>query len=41
MFAPVNAAHFTLLIPSVRNDFKAVAFKGTETISYFNIGERA
>lgn len=33
MFAPTNAAHFTLLIPSVRNDFKVLAFKGTEAIS--------
>ena len=33
MFAPANAAHFTLLIPSVRNDFKVLAFDGTETIS--------
>ncbi|MBD8604598.1 type VI secretion system tip protein VgrG [Pseudomonas sp. CFBP 8771] len=33
MFAPANAAHFTLLIPSVRNDFKVLAFKGTESIS--------
>jgi type VI secretion system secreted protein VgrG len=33
MFAPANTAHFTLLIPSVRNDFKVLAFDGTETIS--------
>lgn len=33
MFAPANAAHFTLLIPSVRNDFKVLAFHGTEAIS--------
>lgn len=33
MFAPANAAHFTLLIPSVRNDFKVLAFDGTEAIS--------
>ena len=33
MFAPVNTAQFTLLIPSVRNDFKVLAFDGTETIS--------
>jgi type VI secretion system secreted protein VgrG len=33
MHAPVNAAHFTLAIPTVRNDFKVLAFKGTETIS--------
>ena len=41
MFAPANAAHFTLLIPSVRNDFKVLAFDGTEAISCFNIGESA
>ncbi|MEB0075415.1 type VI secretion system tip protein VgrG, partial [Pseudomonas sp. CCI1.4] len=33
MFASANAAHFTLLIPSVRNDFKVLAFKGIEAIS--------
>ncbi|UVM48535.1 type VI secretion system tip protein VgrG [Pseudomonas sp. B21-015] len=33
MFAPANAAHFTLLIPSVRNDFKVLAFHGSEAIS--------
>jgi len=33
MFAPANAAHFTLLIPSVRNEFKVLAFKGSEAIS--------
>ncbi|WP_339474569.1 type VI secretion system Vgr family protein [Pseudomonas sp. RL_5y_Pfl2_69] len=33
MFAPANTAHFTLLIPSVRNDFKVLAFDGTEAIS--------
>ncbi|WP_339437857.1 type VI secretion system Vgr family protein [Pseudomonas sp. EA_15y_Pfl1_P104] len=33
MFAPANTAHFALLIPSVRNDFKVLAFKGTEAIS--------
>jgi type VI secretion system secreted protein VgrG len=33
MFAPANAAHFTLLIPTVRNDFKVLAFGGTEAIS--------
>ncbi|RKS20193.1 type VI secretion system secreted protein VgrG [Pseudomonas sp. WPR_5_2] len=33
MFAPANAAHFTLEIPSVHNDFKVLAFEGTETIS--------
>lgn len=41
MFAPVNAAHLTFLIPSVCNDFKVLAFDGAETISYFNIGESA
>ena len=33
MFAPANTAHFAILIPSVRNDFKVLAFKGTEAIS--------
>jgi type VI secretion system secreted protein VgrG len=33
MFAPANAAHFTLVIPTVRNDFKVLAFEGTEVIS--------
>ncbi|WP_033048743.1 type VI secretion system tip protein TssI/VgrG [Pseudomonas sp. GM21] len=33
MFALANAAHFTLVIPAVRNDFKVLAFEGTETIS--------
>lgn len=33
MFAPANAAHFTLVIPTVRHDFKVLAFEGTETIS--------
>ncbi|MBB2888905.1 MULTISPECIES: type VI secretion system tip protein TssI/VgrG [Pseudomonas] len=33
MFAPADAAHFTLVIPTVRNDFKVLAFEGTETIS--------
>jgi type VI secretion system secreted protein VgrG len=32
MFAPANAAHFTLVIPTVRNDFKVLAFEGTEVI---------
>ncbi|WP_257622806.1 hypothetical protein [Pseudomonas sp. NKUCC02_KPG] len=41
MFAPVNAAHLTFLIPSVCNDFKVLAFDGAETISCFNIGESA
>ncbi len=33
MFALANAAQFTLAIPTVRNDFKVLAFDGTETIS--------
>ena len=33
MFAPADAAHFTLVIPTVRNDFKVLAFEGTEVIS--------
>ena len=33
MFAPANTAHFALLIPNVRNDFKVLAFHGTEAIS--------
>lgn len=33
MLAPLNTVHFTLEIPSVRNDFKVLAFEGTETIS--------
>ena len=33
MFAPANSAHFALSIPSVRNDFKVLAFDGTEAIS--------
>ena len=33
MFAPAHAEHFTLQIPSVRNDFKVLAFNGTEAIS--------
>ncbi len=33
MFASANAAHFVLLIPSVNNDFKVLAFHGTEAIS--------
>jgi type VI secretion system secreted protein VgrG len=41
MFAPVNAAHFTLLIPTVCNDFRVLAFDGAETIRCFNIGESA
>ncbi|MDR6918953.1 type VI secretion system VgrG family protein [Pseudomonas sp. 3296] len=33
MFAPANTAQFELLIPSIRNDFKVLAFKGAEAIS--------
>jgi type VI secretion system secreted protein VgrG len=33
MFAPTNIAHFELQIPFVRNDFKVLAFEGTEAIS--------
>ncbi|UVJ45953.1 type VI secretion system tip protein VgrG [Pseudomonas sp. LS1212] len=33
MFASANTAHFELLIPAVRNDFKVLAFDGTEAIS--------
>ncbi|WP_095054251.1 type VI secretion system tip protein TssI/VgrG [Pseudomonas sp. Irchel s3b2] len=33
MFAPANAAQFTLELPTVRHDFKVLAFAGTETIS--------
>lgn len=33
MFAPANTAHFALLIPSVRNGFKVLAFHGDEAIS--------
>ncbi|WP_368491733.1 type VI secretion system tip protein VgrG [Pseudomonas sp. Hg5Tf] len=33
MFAPANAALFELQIPTVRNDFKVLAFSGTEAIS--------
>ncbi|MGF6397047.1 type VI secretion system secreted protein VgrG [Pseudomonas frederiksbergensis] len=33
MFAPANVAHFTLLIPTVPNDFKVLTFEGTEAIS--------
>jgi type VI secretion system secreted protein VgrG len=33
MFTPANAVHFTLVIPTVRNDFKVLAFEGTEAIS--------
>jgi len=33
MFASANTAHFTLQIPSVRNDFKVLALDGLEAIS--------
>ncbi|AIL63365.1 type VI secretion system Vgr family protein [Pseudomonas alkylphenolica] len=33
MFAPTNSVQFELLIPMVRNDFKVLAFDGTEAIS--------
>ena len=33
MLAPANAPQFTLTIPNVLNDFKVLAFEGTETIS--------
>ncbi|MEG0061322.1 MAG: type VI secretion system tip protein VgrG [Pseudomonas sp.] len=33
MFASANTAQFELLIPSVRNDFKVLAFEGSEAIS--------
>ncbi|MGH8464045.1 MAG: type VI secretion system tip protein TssI/VgrG, partial [Pseudomonas sp.] len=33
MFAPATVAHFALLIPAVRNDFKVLAFDGLEAIS--------
>ncbi|MGH8438875.1 MAG: contractile injection system protein, VgrG/Pvc8 family, partial [Pseudomonas sp.] len=33
MFATANSTHFELLIPTVRNDFKVLAFDGTEAIS--------
>lgn len=33
MFQPSNTAHFSLQIPGVRNDFKVLAFDGTEAIS--------
>ncbi len=33
MFAPANTAQFALLIPTVRHDFKVLAFDGTEAIS--------
>ena len=33
MFSPANSAHFTLQIPTVRHDFKVLAFEGVEAIS--------
>ncbi|MPR03849.1 hypothetical protein F0169_18290 [Pseudomonas sp. MAFF 212408] len=33
MYALANTAHFALVIPAVRNDFKVLAFHGTEAIS--------
>ncbi|WMI97353.1 type VI secretion system tip protein VgrG [Pseudomonas chlororaphis subsp. aurantiaca] len=33
MFAPAHTAHFTLSIPSVRHDFRVLAFDGTEALS--------
>jgi type VI secretion system secreted protein VgrG len=33
MLDPAKAAHFSLVIPEVHNDFKVLAFDGTETIS--------
>ncbi|APC19671.1 type IV secretion protein Rhs (plasmid) [Pseudomonas frederiksbergensis] len=33
MFAPANTAQFDLLIPTVRHDFKVLAFRGAEVIS--------
>lgn len=33
MFTPGNTAQFKLLIPTVHNDFKVLAFDGTETLS--------
>ncbi|WP_338805786.1 type VI secretion system tip protein VgrG [Pseudomonas chlororaphis] len=33
MFAPANTSHFTLSIPSVRHDFRVLAFDGTEALS--------
>ncbi|WP_442107762.1 type VI secretion system tip protein TssI/VgrG [Pseudomonas sp. NUPR-001] len=33
MFTSAKGVHFELLIPSVRNDFKVLAFHGTEAIS--------
>lgn len=33
MLAPANAPQFILTIPNVPNDFKVLAFEGTETIS--------
>ncbi|WP_053279704.1 type VI secretion system tip protein VgrG, partial [Pseudomonas chlororaphis] len=33
MFAPAHTAHFTLSIPSVRHDFRVLAFDGIEALS--------
>jgi hypothetical protein len=33
MFGLANTAHFALHIPTVRNDFKVLAFDGVEAIS--------
>ncbi|MCF4995353.1 type VI secretion system tip protein VgrG [Pseudomonas syringae] len=33
MFRPANGVRFTLQIPSVRHDFKVLAFEGTEALS--------
>jgi len=33
MSRPANTAHFTLHIPTVHNDFKVLAFDGTEAVS--------
>ncbi len=37
MFAPADIAHFTLSIPTLRNNFKVLAFDGTEALSTFYI----
>jgi uncharacterized protein involved in type VI secretion and phage assembly len=33
MFRPAHGVRFTLQIPSVRHDFKVLAFEGTEAMS--------
>lgn len=33
MFGSANTAHFSLHIPTVRNDFKVLGFDGVEAIS--------